>query len=148
MGMDPAYSAGREDFDACLVCGEKCARHGGPAKFLFDDGSGKIPVADLAHIFLADQLPYLVRAQTDMDEASQDGDGCRAGTLRCDGVFHRDSQFQILWLGQPMRDDRRFKGDHGFSSLQAVTDLVGVNEVWGVGFHLDLIITSEADSGS
>ena len=107
--MHAADAAGGEDFDARKIGGDHGGGDSGGACAARRDADGHVSARKFRHVFGLRQIAKLVVVQTDVQRATDHGDGCRHGLGIADVLLNLPRHFEVLRIGHAMGDDGAFQ---------------------------------------
>lgn len=123
--MHAADTARREHRDPRQRRDLHRGRHGGPCKPPLHQQRGHVAPRGLRRVMsLARQALQRISGDADHDAAVDQGDRRRHSTSLAHHRLDLAGHGEILWVGHPMRDDRRFQGDDGAPCRQRGRNLV------------------------
>ena len=124
--MYAADAAGGKNIDARHVGDYHGGGDGGSAVRSASDECGQIAAAGLgdAAAGLAEVLDLLM-AQTSLEAAADDGDGCGDCAVVTDGLLDKERGLNVLGIGHAVGDDGALKSDDGAAFVQRGLDFGG-----------------------
>ncbi len=126
--MHAADAAGRKDLDAGTGSGDHRGSYRRGTGAPLGDREGEIGARDFHHVLFLREFLELFRLQADMQDAVNDGNRCRNGTLLTDNRLDTARHFDIAGVGHAVSDDRQFKRHQRRAALLCSGNLLGIGD--------------------